>query len=90
MNTSHELEFREALQAYRTAATAAFEAEEKYRLEHARALLASEGKNEAARKADADTATSELRRSRSQAAIELEVAQQMLRFVLAQTGKVDS
>jgi hypothetical protein len=67
-------QFETLLAAWKAAATVYVRAEEAYRLAHARATTASSGKTEAARKADADEATSELRLTRGLAEIERDAA----------------
>lgn len=79
-------QFEQALVAYREASIAAQAAEEAYRLAHAKALLASDGKNEGARKADADAATSDLRAARSVAALEAELALHRVQYLKARAG----
>lgn len=79
-------EFEVALAAYKAAAIVARKAEEAYRVAHARALLASESKNEAARKADADTATTVQREARDLAQVECDCALHVVQYIKARAG----
>lgn len=85
MKTKAE-EFIAALENLKSIALCAMQAEESYRLAHAKALLASDGKNEAARKADADQATTKDRLLRNETAIERDVALHMVEFLKASAG----
>lgn len=58
-------EFIQALERWKKAANDAADAEETYRRHHSDVLCTSEAKTEAGRKAEADFATSDLRRIRN-------------------------
>ena len=68
------MEFEQALQAWNEKAKTAATASEDYRVAFGKALAESQGKNDAARKAEADIATSQLRRARDLAELEAEPA----------------
>ena len=68
------MEFEQALQTWNQKAQAAAAASEDYRVAFGKALSESQGKTEAARRAEADIATSALRRARDLAEIEADTA----------------
>lgn len=80
-------DFTEALEAYKDAKLLELRAEESYRLAYAKAVTESDGKNEAARKAAADTATSALRTTRDNLAVYAEVALHLVEFLKASAGR---
>lgn len=79
--------FENALELYRLAGEAAIQAEETYRRAFAAAILASKGGNAEARKADAETATSNERLARDRAALEREIARHMVEYLKVAAGK---
>lgn len=79
--------FTKALENWKTKAIEAAKAEEAYRLAHAKAVIASQGKNEAARKAEADQATTNERLARDLAEIEADAAYHLMIFLRGSAGE---
>lgn len=78
---SDEERFMHALSEYEKAAADALAAEEAYRVAHADAMLAAEGSNAEKRKAAADAATSEERKTRDLTALRKDVKLHMLQYL---------
>lgn len=79
--------FTKALENWKTKAIEAAKAEEAYRLAHAKAVIASQGKNEAARKAEADMATTAERLARDLAEVEMLAAYHTMIFLRGSAGE---
>ena len=76
--------FERALEEWRQKALVHVDAAEAYRVAHAGAMLHSDGKNEAMRKADADAATSELRLTRDRSEVSALACYHRLLFLRGQ------
>ena len=81
-----DTEFEHALTAWRNAAFRLSVLDSAYDIAYATALAAADGKNEAARKGQADIATRDEREKRDSARIEERSAHYRLRFVMARAG----
>jgi hypothetical protein len=79
-------EFEHALTEWRNAAFRLSVLDSAFDIAYAKALATADGKNEAARKAQADLATKEEREKRDSARIEERSAFYRMRFIMARAG----